>query len=286
MYRTERQGAFQTFGRAIGLALILTAATAAQAGADQPLTAAQPTSTAVLKAIYGKDSQGASNFDVGQGRYASYWYPYSFSLGGVSYFTGFAYNTPASSPSGDDMPGPDTKVTITEATFKQAGAGAPSSWSLLGVQNNVGQFGGNGKGNQVDKTQAPPSYRTPAGKLVLAIPGWYLDSGSRIFSYELFVFDPHLAGKNAAYWSYLGNVDAGEDNSAACGSNGGTNVPCVKSHGELSFASNQGNDMPAVHVSWSGTDLDTSGHLRNLGPSDAVDYRYNDTGKVYEKATR
>src|ERR1700722_6371496 len=68
MNRNKRCGAFYTFGRVVGLACVLIVASAAQAGGNQPpATAAQPTAPQVLKAIYGKDSHGESNFDIDQG---------------------------------------------------------------------------------------------------------------------------------------------------------------------------------------------------------------------------
>ena len=285
MYQLDCLGTIRALYCTAGAALALTGASVAQATGDQPASATpQPTSTEVLKAIYRKDSHGASNFDVGQGRYATYWYHYAFSLGGISYFTGLAYNTAPTAADSNDMPGSETKVTITEATFQQSAAGTSPSWSLLGVQHDLGQFGGNAKGNEVDTTQPPPNYRTTTGKLVLAIPGWYLASGSRIFSYEIFAFDSHITGTKAIRWSYLGNVNAGEDNSAACGAADGSNIPCLKSHGALSFMPGQNGDMPAIHIVWNDTGTDKTGHIRKFGPSDIDDYRYDSASNTYMQA--
>lgn len=284
MNRNKRCGAFYTFGRVVGLACVLIVASAAQAGGNQPpATAAQPTAPQVLKAIYGKDSHGESNFDIDQGRYASYWFSYSFSLGGVSYFTGFASTAPPTPLGLDTTFVPGLQATITVATYRQASAGTHSAWSLLGTQSNVGQFGDRGNANEVDTDQTPPSYHTAAGRLVLAIPEGTQVSGEWVSSYELFAFDPHLIGKNAAYWSYLGNVESGEDNSPSCGSNSAANIACEKSLGKVTFVPDQGEDMPAIQVNMSGTDEDVQGHLRNLGSSDVRHYRYDATSKTYKE---
>jgi hypothetical protein len=261
---------------AISLALLMFAVTSAQADGNQPTTTAQPTESQVLKAIYGKDSQSDA---------VSFWLPYSFSIGGDSYFTGFAYNTQPKKSVSADFPAPSETVTVTEATYRKVGSGASATWSLLGVQKNGGQFGGKGDANEIDKTQTPPNYQTHSGKFVLAVPGGYSQSGAWFSSYDLFVFDPHLTGKDAAYWSYIGNVEAGEDNSDSCGPDNAGNVPCIKSHGQLTFVSTQGQDMPSVQIAWSGPSLDTKvpGHIRNLGPSDSQRYLYDNTSKTYKQ---
>jgi hypothetical protein len=270
----RRSGALLTFGYAIGAGLLLPIAAVAQADGSQLATNAQPTGPQVLKAIYGKNSQSDS---------VSFWFPYSFSLGGVSYFTGFAYNTRPRPPGTPDFPAPDETVTITEATYRLDGSGASPTWSLLGVQRNGGQFGGGGDANEVDTTQAPTSYHTPSGQLVLAIPAGIFVSGEEMSSYELFAFDPRLIGKNAAYWSYLGNIPAGEENSAMCGPHGNDNIPCMTKEGKLTFAPSQGEDMPTIQVVWSGTDIDSPNHIRTLGPSDTQHYHFDNGSKTYKE---
>jgi hypothetical protein len=151
------------------------------------------------------------------------------------------------------------------------------------VQGNFGKFGDKGHAITVDKAQAPPTYHTPAGKFVMAIPGGVGDQGEWFSSYELFAFDPHLAGKNAAYWTYLGSIKAGEDNSDSCGPDSSGSIPCMKKQGQLTFVPAQNGDMPTVQVAWSGTDLDADNHLLKLGPSNISHYQYDSASKTYQE---
>ena len=250
----------------------------AQSDGSSRSAAQHPAPGDVLDAIYHQASHGASAYRIADGGWATYWYSYAFDLNGRHYYTGFAYDVPRGSDGPNDMPSPDTKVAIAQATFERVDPEGAGPWSLVGAARRIGLFGGSGKGYAIDDARQPRSTPTSTGKLLLAAPTWYLASGTRVGSYELFLFDPNAQG---ARWRYLGNVEAGEDNGAACDEKDGGRIACVKSIGALAFVPQNGSDMPLVRLAMSGTAIDDSGKVRTLGPADAVAYRYNPARQSY-----
>ncbi len=260
------------------------AATAANAS-DKASAITAPTPGQVLSDIYQMDSHGAVSMDVGNGSQASYWYGYAFELGGKHYFTGFAYDTPDKFGKQDDLPGPDSKVTLTDGTYENTAApGAAEAWTLRVAERDIGEFGSFEHADSIDEQQSPQSFPTKDGRLLLALPTWYLASGVRGHSFAIFVFNPQKPeDPQDTRWTYLGDVASGEDNSAACDANGdGNHMPCVKSSGALSFVSQDGSALPVLHVVMSGTVVDGPSKTRTLGPADAQDYHYDVAKKTYE----
>lgn len=253
---------------------------------SQKATDVQPPSpSSVLYFIYQKDGDGALSYEVENGSWATYWYGYSFDLGGKHYFTGFAYETPGKygKTEEESYPDPDAKVTITQATYVLTDPGTDKPWTFQGNQHFVGEFGGYEKGNVIDETRKPQTYQTPDGKLLLAVPTWYLATGVQVNTFELLLFNPHeLLKVDVKRWDYLGNIVIGTDNSAACDETAGAKQACAKSTGSLSFAPQEGSSLPLLKVQRSGTDTVSAGKVRTLGPSDTYEYRYDPEKKQYQ----
>ncbi len=244
-----------------------------------------PSPSSALYLIYGKDGDGALSYEVENGSWTTYWYGYRFDLDGKRYYTAFAYDTPFkfSQAEKDREPAPETKATIAQATFELTAPGTDKPWNFEGSDRSVGEFGAYEKGNEIDETRKPQSYRTPAGNLLLAVPTWYLASGTRISSFDLLVFNPHeLSKTDEQRWSYAGNITVGQDNGAACDDEQGAVMPCVKSSGALSFHAREGADLPTIKIAVSGTAIASPGKTRTLGPEDSIEYRYDPTKKQYQ----
>jgi hypothetical protein len=244
-----------------------------------------PSPSSVLYLIFQKDGDGASSYEVENGSWATYWYGYSFDLGGKHYFTGFASQTPDKYGKSEEEnnAAPDAKVTLTQATLFTTTPDAEKPWTFQGSERFIGEFGSYEKANEIDETREPQSHQTPSGKLLLAVPTWYLVSGTRVSSFDMFVFNPdELTKVDERRWTYLGNVVAGEDNGAACDDEAGAVLPCVKSTGVLSFIAQEGADLPLIRMAMSGTEIVSAGKTRSLGPEDNVEYRYDSTKKQYQ----
>jgi hypothetical protein len=251
----------------------------------QKKTVAEPPSpSSVLYFIYQKDGDGALSYEVENGSWTTYWYGYGFELDGKQYYTGFAYDTPFKfgKAAEESDPAPDAKATITQSTFVLTAPGTESPWAFQGSDRDVGEFGAYEKGNEIDETRKPQSYRTPAGNLMLAIPTWYLAAGTRVSSFDLLLFNPHELKVDDQRWIYLGNVVAGEDNGAACDEEDGGKIACAKSSGTLSFVPQEGSDLPLLRVARNGTEVVSPGKTRVLGPDDVTDYRYDSAKKQYQ----
>lgn len=241
-----------------------------------------PTPSSVLYFIYQKDGDGASSYEIENGSWATYWYGYRFEFGGKQYFTGFAQQTQEKygNSEEEEYPDPDTKAAITQATFILTHPDADKPWSFEGAQRFVGEFGGYEKANEIDQDRQPQEYRTQDKRMVLAIPTWYLASGSRMESYELFLFDPKEILKiEDVRWAYLGNVETGEDNSAACDKQDGGKLRCVKRTGELSFVADQDAGLPMIRVAMNDKRIAAPG----LGDEAEVEYRYDASEKQYRQ---
>jgi len=251
---------------------------------SQKTTLAEPPSpSSVLYFIYQKDGDGALSYEVENGSWTTYWYGYRFELDGKQYYTGFAYDTPFkfSKAEQESDPAPETKATITQSTFVLTAPGTESPWTFQGSDRDVGEFGAYEKGNEIDKTREPQSYRTPGGNLVLAIPTWYLATGVQVNSFDLFVFNPHELKIDDQRWRYLGNVVTGTDNGAACDEEDGGKITCFKSSGALTFVPQEGSDLPLLRIARSGTEIASPGKTRTLSPADNTEYRYDPAKKQY-----
>ena len=243
-----------------------------------------PSPSSVLYFIYQKDGDGALSYEVENGSWTTYWYGYRFELDGKQYYTGFAYDTPFkfSKAEQESDPAPDAKATITQSTFVLTAPGTENPWTFQGSDRAVGEFGAYEKGNEIDKTREPQSYRTPGGNLVLAIPTWYLATGVQVSSFDLLVFNPHELKIDDQRWRYLGNVVTGTDNGAACDEEDGGKITCFKSFGALTFVPQEGSDLPLLRIARSGTEIVSPGKTRELGPTDTTEYKYDPSKKQYQ----
>ena len=244
-----------------------------------------PSPSSVLYFIYQKDGDGALSYEVENGSWTTYWYGYQFDLDGKHYYTGFAYDTPFkfSKAEQESDPAPEAKATITQSTFVLTAPGTDKPWTFQGSDRSVGEFGAYEKGNEIDDKREAQSYRTPGGNLLLAIPTWYLASGTRISSFDLLVFNPHeLTKTDQQRWVYVGNIVVGADNGAACDEEDGGKIACASSAGTLSFVPQAQEDLPLLRVTRSGTEIAEGGKVHTLGPTDSTEYRYDATSKQYQ----
>ncbi|WP_369039936.1 hypothetical protein [Stenotrophomonas maltophilia] len=243
--------------------------------------ATPPDAGSVLYFIYDVDGDGAVSYEVTNGSVASFWFGHAFELAGTRYYTGFAWNTPQKfGKPGEDDVGPDSRVTLTEATFTQTGDKPDRPWVLKGAERSIGSVGAYGTAPEIDSKRKPQEYRTPAGKLVLAVPTSTFATGTSVESYTVLVFNPdYEKTEDGQVWSSLGTIITGEDNSAACDE--GQVMPCVSSQGALSFSAGAGSDLPTLTVTPSGTTVSGPGQTRALGTGDAVHYTYDAATKAY-----
>jgi hypothetical protein len=251
----------------------------------QKKTVAEPPSpSSVLYFIYQKDGDGALSYEVENGSWTTYWYGYGFELDGKQYYTGFAYDTPFKfgKAAEESDPAPDAKATITQSTFVLTAPGTESPWTFQGSDRAVGEFGAYEKGNEIDETRTPQTYRTPDGKLLLALPTWYLATGVQVNTFDLLLFNPHELKIDDKRWDYLGNIVIGTDNGAACDETPGAKQACAKSTGALSFEPQEGSNLPLLKVQRSGTETVSAGKVRTLGSDDTYEYRYDSEKKQYQ----
>lgn len=242
---------------------------------------AAPSPDAVLYFIYKKDGDGATTYEVDFGSWVGYWHGQQFDLDGKRYFTGFGYKT-AEDGGGDEdavegaVPG---AVAISQATFVLESKGGKTAWSPLETDGFVGSFGGNDKPVEVDDGRKAQTFATGDGRLLLVVPTRAFANGTGLSGYAVLVFDPQGRQRlRSGHWAYLGDIPAGEDNSAAC--DGGQVMPCISNRGTLAFA-DTGAGMPEIAVSRSGTEIESPGKVRQLTGSERTLYRYDSQQGVY-----
>ncbi|HWT61112.1 MAG TPA: hypothetical protein VN150_00880 [Ochrobactrum sp.] len=234
---------------------------------DAAVSAPEP--AIVLKSIYNVAGNGSDSYDVGKGVTATYWFGQMFERDGKQYFTGFAWETPEKQgDSGEAEAGPEVQVNLSEATFMLS----DGAWTLQHAARDIGAMGSYEQANEVDTNRKVVEHRTPAGKLLLAIPITGFDRGTSFNGYEVFAFDKS--------WAHVGYVMAGEDNSSACSD--GEVMPCISNLGEVTFAPDDKSDMPKLVVNFSGTTISAPDKTRELGAADAATYVYDASKKAYE----
>ncbi len=232
-----------------------------------------PRSDSVLYMIYRIDGDGATSYPIENGSVATYWYGHRFTLGGKQYYTGFAYNTreihEAEGPDAS-FAGPADTVTLTAATFELVpDAGQP--WKWLGSERWIGDFGSYDRANEIDEARKPIERAVGNDRYVLGIPTWSLEAGTRIYGYDVFVFNPGEKSQvDGRVWRYVGNVVSGEDNEASCGEPTGGEVACIKRQGSVTFLDGLHAGMPEIEVAYP----DGGAGVR---------YRYSSESKSYIK---
>ncbi|MGV2861624.1 hypothetical protein [Achromobacter sp. ESBL13] len=243
---------------------------------------APPDVPTMLYAIYDVDGKGETTYEVANGSVATYWFGHAFESEGTHYYTGFAWDTADryGKPGEDDV-GPGTRVNLTEVTFVLTDPAAERPWKFRGMEPTIGEFGAYERGEDVDTRRKPLEFRTPAGRLLLAVPTTSFDNGITSTGYALLVFNPQRLKEDVDghVWTYVGSLLTGEDNSAACAD--GDVMPCTSSKGELVFSNDGKQDMPTVTVRPSGTTISGPNKTRQLGASDITAYVFNPATKAY-----
>lgn len=248
-----------------------------QSATTEPVSVPAPDAKKVLADIYKQDVKEVAGDQLSDGRYVSYWNGNQFSLNGKNYFVAFAEATP---PSEIEYPSPEDKVTISQATYEFAG----NQWQLKNVQADVGKFGGNNKAPMADPAQKVQSFASASGKYFLALPSFQTAmAGISLSSLELFVFS-----EKEASWQYVGQVDAGSDNSAGCAREADSKSPikCATSTGTIDFSAVANEEWPLLEVQMKGTAVGADGKIVELTPKDAREYRYDAKSAVYAETKR
>ncbi|TRM50554.1 hypothetical protein YH64_023670 [Achromobacter sp. LC458] len=274
----------------LAAASVTLAASPAVAASDAPAPISQaaaarvapPDVPSMLYAIYDVDGKGETTYEVANGSVATYWFGHAFESEGTHYYTGFAWDTADryGKPGEDDV-GPGTRVNLTEATFVLTDPASERPWKFRGMEPTIGEFGAYERGEDVDTRRKPLEFRTPAGKLLLAVPTTNFDNGITSTGYALLVFNPERLKEevDGHVWTYVGSLLTGEDNSAACAD--GDVMPCTSSKGELVFSNDGKQDMPTVTVKPSGTTISGPNKTRQLGAADITAYVFDPASKAY-----
>ncbi|PPA72727.1 hypothetical protein C4E15_29105 [Achromobacter spanius] len=274
----------------LAAASVALAASPAVAASDAPAPISQaaaarvapPDVPSMLYAIYDVDGKGETTYEVANGSVATYWFGHAFESEGTHYYTGFAWDTADryGKPGEDDV-GPGTRVNLTEATFVLTDPASERPWKFRGMEPTIGEFGAYERGEDVDTRRKPLEFRTPAGKLLLAVPTTNFDNGITSTGYALLVFNPERIKEevDGHVWTYVGSLLTGEDNSAACAD--GDVMPCTSSKGELVFSNDGKQDMPTVTVKPSGTTISGPNKTRQLGAADITAYVFDPASKAY-----
>ncbi len=227
----------------------------------------------VLRAIYKEAGDGSSSYEIDNQVWASYWYGHTYQIKGRQYFTGFAYSTKETSDGDSATAAPADQVEISQATYALSPEGAVTVWEFVGAKRDVGRFGGRERANSIEEGQSPVTYLMSNGDYLIAVPTWYLETGVRMTSSEVF-----LLSLVQNRWRYLGNIATGEDNSASCDDvtpKGEGLPPCAVSTGSLEFYLRPGQAMPSIRVTRKGKVVDSPNKTRDLGPLDSREYFYD-----------
>lgn len=241
-----------------------------------------PDPATVMLFTYDVDGKGETTYEVTNGSVATYWFGHAFESEGTHYYTGFSWHTAARyGKQGEDEAGPGTQVNLTEVTFTLTDPNSDKPWKFRGMEPTIGTFGAYERGTDVDTRRKAIEHRTPAGKLLLAVPTTSFENGITSDGYDLLVFNPDRLKRDGSdnVWTYVGGVLTGEDNSAACAD--GEVMPCTHSSGDLDFIANGKDDMPSVKVTPKGTTISGPNKTRQLGAADSTTYTFDAAKKTY-----
>lgn len=242
-----------------------------------------PDAATVMYYIYQVDGKGETTYEVANGSVATYWFGHAFESEGTHYYTGFAWDTADRyGKPGEDQVGPGTQVNLAEATFVLTDPASAKPWKFRGMEPTIGQFGAYERGLDVDDRRKAIEHRTPAGKLLLAVPTTSFGNGITSDGYDLLVFNPDRLKRDGGddhVWTYVGGLLTGEDNSAACAD--GDVMPCTASTGELEFVADGKQDMPAVKIIPKGTTISGPNKTRQLSAADAMTFVFDPATKAY-----
>jgi hypothetical protein len=237
-------------------------------------TISAPAPTTVLRDIYNEEIQDAETIQLKDGRYVSYWYGYPFASGSKKYFVGFAE---ATGPSEIEYPAYENKVTVSHATYELV----DGKWKLNKAQNAVGSFGSYNKPPSPESEKKADLFVSKSGKLFLSIPTFQTaTAGIRLSSFELFAFS-----EKETSWQYLGQIEAGSDNSAGCAQDSESSSPikCATSTASLEFMDIDNQAWPILKVQMQGTSIGDDGKVLTLSTADFIEYRYDNKSSSYKK---
>ncbi|MDT4824885.1 hypothetical protein FQZ97_581510 [compost metagenome] len=218
--------------------------------------------------------------ELEDGVVSTFWYGHEFDVAGRHFYTGFVWNAPDRGAQNDeDFPAPDAQVKLAQATFERTHPGQTPAYVFYSVERKTGAFGAYEKPENVDGSRKAVEHHLPDGRMVLAVPTATFENGATIKGYSLFLFTLKKEyGLKEWLWSYVGQVQTGFENSAACDE--GAVMPCIDSDGELSFADVK-DSLPRVKVRVSGTTIEGPGKTRTLGTADNATYVYDAGTMLY-----
>jgi hypothetical protein len=235
---------------------------------------APPTPGAVLAAIYGEAGDSSAEYELADGRTATFWAGHAYRIGGQERYTAFAYTAP---PNETGFAAPGQQVTLAQLTYTLDNG----RWNAGAAQADVGVFGGAGRGPEFDADRKPETYAVSAERALLALPSRYFATGISLYAYQLFAHD----GQDGR-WRYLGQVDSGEDASASC-SNGPSTpaIECVRNTGTLRFVPAGADAMPKIEIALVGSVRGDNGAIRLVGAADVKRYVFNTDAGAYAPTT-
>ena len=207
-----------------------------------------PRTDNVLFLISDVDGDGALSYAIANGATINYWHGQQFVLQGKSYYTGFAWLSPAVfGEQEDDYPDPEQKAVLAQATFV-LGSDAQQSWRWEGSELDIGQFGAHGQGNAVDSARQVQTWAMHNGDLLLAVPTRYDTPGATGRAVEILHFSATLpAQADDRRWRHLGTLEAGSDNSASCGE-ANPRIACRDVSAQLRIDAQAGQDFPVLSL--------------------------------------
>lgn len=246
-----------------------------QEGSVVPVTVPTPDAKTVLLEIYKEKVEETLGSQLSDGRYVGYWNGRQFVRNGKNYFVAFTEATP---PSEIEYPAPEDKVTISQATYEFVG----NQWQLKNVQQDVGKFGSNNKAPAAETEKKAQFFSSVSSKYFLALPSFQIaTAGVRLSAFELFAFS-----ENGTSWQYLGEVDAGLDNSAGCACEADSTSPieCAISRATVNFISIANEEWPSLEVQMTGTEVGADGKVFKLSDKDFVEYKFDVESFEYKKS--
>jgi len=212
--------------------------------------------------------------ELDNGVVSTFWYGHEFDVGGQHFYTGFVWNSPERDPQEDEgFPAPDAQVKLAQATFLLTNPGQTPAYTFYSVERKTGAFGAFERPENADASRKALEHHLPDNRMLLAVPTATFENGATVKGYAMFLFTLKKEyGPKEWLWSYVGQVQTGFENSAACDE--GAVMPCIDSDGELSFVDVK-DSLPQVNVKASGTTIEGPGKTRRLGAADDTKYVYD-----------
>ncbi|KRG75638.1 hypothetical protein ABB30_11555 [Stenotrophomonas ginsengisoli] len=224
----------------------------------------------VLSLISDVDGDGTLSYAIANGATINYWHGQQFVLQGKSYYTGFAWLSPAVfGEQEDEYPDPGQKAVLAQATFV-LGSDAQQPWHWEGSELDIGQFGAHGQGSAVDSARQVQTWAMHNGDLLLAVPTRYDTPGATGRAVEILHFSATLpAQADDRRWRHLGTLEAGSDNSASCGE-ANPRIACRDVSAHLRFEQVSGQQFPLLWLDFA------------QASESSLRYRYEAPSRTYQ----